>query len=112
MTVWKLTNALVGVHLQQGFPDGDPNLLLSPGGWQHSHDPGHLELPGVSIPIQLDANSSLFLVPATTQMTFKIYNPKTKKLTWKSVNVSNFKTDGRSSKSDAFVRRLPVAHPR
>ncbi|TXT09004.1 hypothetical protein VHUM_02478 [Vanrija humicola] len=44
----------------------------------------------------------LFLVPATSQMTFKIWNPQTKKKTWKSVNVSNFKTDGRSSKSDTF----------
>ncbi|KAL1411395.1 putative cell survival pathways protein [Vanrija albida] len=44
----------------------------------------------------------LFLVPATTQMTFKLYNPTTKKTVWKSVNVKDFKTDGRSSKSDAF----------
>jgi hypothetical protein len=35
-------------------------------------------------------------------MTFKLYNPATKKATWKSVNVSQFKTDGRSSKSDTF----------
>ncbi|RSH87266.1 putative cell survival pathways protein [Saitozyma podzolica] len=44
----------------------------------------------------------VFLVPATTQMTFKHYNPHTKKAVWKSVNTSALKTDGRSSKTDAF----------
>ncbi|RSH79877.1 putative cell survival pathways protein [Apiotrichum porosum] len=44
----------------------------------------------------------VFLIPATTQMTFKLYNPHTKKTSWKSVNVNGFKHDGCSSKSDAF----------
>lgn len=47
--------------------------------------------------------NSVFLIPATTQMTFKLYNPHTKKTSWKSVNVNGFKHDGCSSKSDAFV---------
>lgn len=53
-----------------------------------------------------DLRLSVFLVPATTQMTFKHYNPHTKKAVWKSVNTSALKTDGRSSKTDAFVRAL------
>jgi len=42
------------------------------------------------------------LVPATSQITFKLYNPKTKKTIWKSVNASGFKSNGRSCKSDQF----------
>jgi hypothetical protein len=37
-------------------------------------------------------------------MTFKHYNPHTKKTTWKSVNTSGFTTEGQNCKSDAFVR--------
>lgn len=48
----------------------------------------------------------VFLIPATAQMTFKLYNPTTKTTTWKSVNVSNFKHDGRNCKSDSFVSAL------
>lgn len=36
-------------------------------------------------------------------MTFKHYDPKTNKSTWKSVNVGGFKTNGRGCKSDQFV---------
>lgn len=49
----------------------------------------------------------------TIQFTFKLYNPKTKEQTWKSINVSNFATppppqggvkyDKRSSKADQFT---------
>ncbi|ORY32787.1 oxidative stress survival, Svf1-like protein [Naematelia encephala] len=44
----------------------------------------------------------LFVIPATNQMTFKLYNPKTKKSVWKSINASGFKPNGRSSKSDQY----------
>lgn len=47
---------------------------------------------------------SIMFVPATSQMTFKYYNPKTKQASWKSVNVGSFKLDGRGCKSDHFVR--------
>lgn len=47
----------------------------------------------------------VFLIPATAQMTFKLHNPITKTTTWKSVNVSNFKHEGRNCKSDSFVSR-------
>lgn len=46
---------------------------------------------------------SIRLLNPTVQMTFKHYNPATKKATWKSVNVGSFKTDGRGCKSDHFV---------
>lgn len=46
---------------------------------------------------------SIFLIPATTQMTFKHYNPTTKKAVWKSVHASNAKFDKQSCKSDLFV---------
>lgn len=48
----------------------------------------------------------MFLIPATAQMTFKYYNPNTKQQVWKSVNVANFKPEGKSCKSDHFVRFL------
>ncbi|KAJ6619775.1 oxidative stress survival Svf1-like protein [Mycena sp. CBHHK59/15] len=43
----------------------------------------------------------------TIQFTCKVFNPKTKEITWKSINVSNFVTpppglDKRSSKADEF----------
>ncbi|KAJ7756457.1 survival factor 1 [Mycena maculata] len=43
----------------------------------------------------------------TIQCTCKVYNPKTKEITWKSINVTNFVTpppglDKRSSKADEF----------
>ncbi|WRT66479.1 uncharacterized protein IL334_003438 [Kwoniella shivajii] len=44
----------------------------------------------------------IFLVPATTQMTFKVYNPNTKKSTWRSINASGVKFDKQSAKSDQF----------
>ncbi|OCF38717.1 survival factor 1 [Kwoniella heveanensis CBS 569] len=44
----------------------------------------------------------VFLVPATTQMTFKVYNPKTKKSTWRSINASGAKFDRQNLKSDQF----------
>lgn len=53
---------------------------------------------------QTCANRSLFLIPATAQMTFKYYNPTTKEQVWKSVNVGSFKHEGKSCKSDHFVR--------
>jgi hypothetical protein len=46
------------------------------------------------------------LIPATAQFTFKHYNPKTKEITWKSINASNFKANGRACKSDELVRQL------
>lgn len=52
----------------------------------------------------------VFLIPATAQMTFKLFNPTTKTTTWKSVNVSNFKHDGRNCKSDSFVRGIRVGN--
>ncbi|WVO16105.1 hypothetical protein L204_103772 [Cryptococcus depauperatus] len=45
----------------------------------------------------------VFLIPATTQMTFKYYNPTTKKTVWKSVNASNAKFDRQNCTSDQFV---------
>ena len=51
----------------------------------------------------LDDICSLFVVPATAQMTFKVYNPHTKKQVWRSVSSSGFKPNGRSCKSDQFV---------
>lgn len=49
---------------------------------------------------------SVFLVPANTQMTFKLYNPTTKKTVWRSVNSGGFSPgkDRRSCKSNEFVR--------
>ncbi|OXH41948.1 survival factor 1 [Cryptococcus neoformans] len=47
----------------------------------------------------------IFLIPATTQMTFKHYNPTTKKAVWKSVHASNAKFDKQSCKSDLFEIR-------
>ncbi|KAK1924293.1 oxidative stress survival, Svf1-like protein [Papiliotrema laurentii] len=44
----------------------------------------------------------VFVIPATAQFTFKHYNPKTKKATWKSVNGSNFKANGHGCKCDQF----------
>ncbi|BEJ16373.1 hypothetical protein CspHIS471_0509780 [Cutaneotrichosporon sp. HIS471] len=44
----------------------------------------------------------MFIIPATAQMTFKYYNPNTKQQVWKSVNVGNFKHEGKSCKSDHF----------
>lgn len=41
-------------------------------------------------------------VPATTQMTFMLYNPKTKQTVWKSINVGSWKPNGRSGTSDHF----------
>ena len=49
-------------------------------------------------------------MPATSQMTFKIYNPHTKKSVWKSVNASGFKPNGRSCKSDQFAS-CPFVRP-
>lgn len=61
-------------------------------------------LPVVSSTLIKD---SIMFVPATSQMTFKYYNPTTKQATWKSVNVGSWKPDGRGCKSDHFVR--PIA---
>ncbi|KAJ7274374.1 survival factor 1 [Mycena haematopus] len=52
-------------------------------------------------------HSSVGVFYPTIQFTCKIYNPKTKETTWKSVNVSNFVTpppglDKRSCKADEF----------
>ena len=44
----------------------------------------------------------IMFIPATCQMTFKHYNPKTQKTAWKSVNVNGFKTEGQNAKSDQF----------
>ncbi|WWC94309.1 hypothetical protein V866_001151 [Kwoniella sp. B9012] len=44
----------------------------------------------------------IFLVPATTQMTFKVYNPHTQKSTWRSINASGAKFDKQSLKTDQF----------
>jgi len=48
-------------------------------------------------------------IPATTQMTFKLYNPHTKAMVWKSVNVGGFKHNGRSCKSDSFEIKHSVS---
>jgi len=45
----------------------------------------------------------IMFVPATAQMTFKHYQPKTKDMSWKSVSVGGFKPNGRGCKSDSFV---------
>ncbi|KAG6908686.1 hypothetical protein DXG01_003700 [Tephrocybe rancida] len=52
-------------------------------------------------------HSAVGLWYPTIQFTFKYYNPKTKEIIWKSVNVNNFVTpppglDKRSSKADEF----------
>ncbi|KAL7421646.1 putative cell survival pathways protein [Cryptotrichosporon argae] len=44
----------------------------------------------------------IMFIPATAQMTFKLYNPKTKESTWRSINASGFKTEGRGCRSDQF----------
>lgn len=47
----------------------------------------------------------VFLVPSTTQFTFKLYNPHTKKTLWKSINATGFtvnEKDGRSCKTNEF----------
>ncbi|WWC70096.1 uncharacterized protein I206_104043 [Kwoniella pini CBS 10737] len=44
----------------------------------------------------------VFLIPATTQMTFKVYNPNTKKSTWRSINASGAKFDKQNLKTDQF----------
>jgi hypothetical protein len=54
----------------------------------------------------LIASCRIFLVPAQTQLTFKLYNPHTKKVVWRSLNASGFKpsADGRGGKANEFVR--------
>jgi hypothetical protein len=45
------------------------------------------------------------MVPAQTQFTFKLHNPKTGETIWRSVNASNFtldKNDGRSCRATEF----------
>lgn len=49
---------------------------------------------------------SVFVVPATSQFLFKHYDPKTKKVTWRSVHGSSFKTNGSGCKTNEFVRCL------
>ncbi|WVQ80796.1 hypothetical protein IAT38_002901 [Cryptococcus sp. DSM 104549] len=44
----------------------------------------------------------IMFIPATTQMTFKLYNPNTKKQVWKSVHGSNPKYAGQTIKADEF----------
>ncbi|WWC89211.1 uncharacterized protein L201_004129 [Kwoniella dendrophila CBS 6074] len=44
----------------------------------------------------------VFLIPATTQMTFKVYNPNTKNSTWRSINASGSKFDKQNLKTDQF----------
>ncbi|KAG7089603.1 hypothetical protein E1B28_011269 [Marasmius oreades] len=61
---------------------------------------------GTSITCQL-IHSSVGMWYPTIQFVCKIYNPKTKELTWKSVNVNNFVCpppgrDRRSTKADEF----------
>ncbi|KAI9639430.1 oxidative stress survival, Svf1-like protein [Dioszegia hungarica] len=46
--------------------------------------------------------TGIFMIPATTQMTFKHYNPVTRVSSWKSVSVNGFKHDSHSCKSDTF----------
>ncbi|KAK4687327.1 hypothetical protein P7C73_g2785, partial [Tremellales sp. Uapishka_1] len=46
--------------------------------------------------------TGVFIIPAGVQMTFKYYNPKTKRQIWRSLNASGFKPDGRSCKSNEF----------
>ena len=53
----------------------------------------------------------VFIIPATAQMTFKHYNPKTKKQVWKSVNSTGFKPNGQSCKSDQFVSCYNCTEP-
>jgi hypothetical protein len=48
--------------------------------------------------------TGVFLIPATTQITMKIYNPKTQKTIWRSLNASGFKPNGKSAKANEFVR--------
>jgi len=46
-------------------------------------------------------------VPAQTQMTFKLYNPTTKKTVWRSLSATGFTVDpkdGRSCKTNEYVR--------
>lgn len=59
----------------------------------------------------VDTECSIFLIPATAQFTFKHYNPKTKEITWKSINASNFKANGRACKSDELVSQLSILPP-
>lgn len=47
---------------------------------------------------------SVFVIPATSQFLFKHYDPKTKKVTWRSVHGSGFKTNGSGCKTNEFVR--------
>ncbi|WWD17189.1 hypothetical protein CI109_101627 [Kwoniella shandongensis] len=47
----------------------------------------------------------VFVIPATTQMTFKHYNPNTKKTTWRSINATGAKFNDRGVKSDQFEIR-------
>ncbi|KAJ9126416.1 hypothetical protein QFC24_002155 [Naganishia onofrii] len=47
----------------------------------------------------------VWMVPAQTQFTFKLHNPKTGETIWRSVNASNFtldKNDGRSCRATEF----------
>ncbi|KAE9407822.1 oxidative stress survival Svf1-like protein [Gymnopus androsaceus JB14] len=61
---------------------------------------------GTSVMCQL-IHSSVGVWYPTIQLTCKIYDPKTKQLTWKSINVNNFTSapsglDKRSTKADEF----------
>lgn len=53
------------------------------------------------------------MVPASTEMTFKHYNPHTKVAAWKHVTTGGFKHDGHNCKSDHFVswpmRLIPIS---
>ncbi|WVR06944.1 hypothetical protein IAU60_003980 [Kwoniella sp. DSM 27419] len=58
---------------------------------------------GSSLMVQIIwSYTGIFLVPATTQMTFKLYNPKTKKTVWRSLNASGQKFDKQNLKADQF----------
>jgi hypothetical protein len=103
------------MRYQSRIPNRDSSLVLYPIRWKFLDDPSNLVLHWVSpssffcFPSLLQcghaisADDRIMFIPATAQMTFKHYSPKTKEMSWKSVSVGGFKPNGRGCKSDSFV---------
>lgn len=102
--VWPVTESTAG----QGFgrlSDDDTKWACTTGqGFKTETQVWYTILPdGAWVMVQVIwSYTGIMFVPATSQMTFKYYNPTTKQATWKSVNVGSWKPDGRGCKSDHF----------
>jgi len=108
------------MYYQPRIPNRNSYLVLYPIRWKFLDDPSNLVLHWVSPSsfsssspfLQcghiISADNRIMFIPATAQMTFKHYSPKTKEMSWKSVSVGGFKPNGRGCKSDSFVSPTPL----